>query len=156
MPAAAITPACLMPPPSIFLHLLAFASNAFGSKSTDPAGLPNPLDRQIETVSAQLARSFSLQSNFVIALKKRAPSKCVERLCFSASFFAAVILSKFIAFPHTVFSMQTNLEIGQCESSGFTALEIFSGIISLSFPVSIGAIATPPKTEAPAASSMKI
>ena len=41
--------------------------------------------RQIETVSAQLARSFSLQSNFVIALKKRAPSKCVERPEFLAT-----------------------------------------------------------------------
>ena len=107
-------------------------------------------------MSADLAKSISEHPKYEIALKNLAPSKCVDNLNLSASDLALYILSRSIALPHTVFSKHKSFEIGQCGSSGFTAFEIFSGNISLSSPVLIGAIATPPSTDAPAASSIKI
>ena len=62
------------------------------------------------------------------------------------------IFFKEIALPLTVFSILRSFEIGQCGSSGLTAAEIFSELSDLSVSISIGASATPPKTDAPAAS----
>ena len=54
-PAAASTPACRMPPPSILRHRLACLIFPAGPHSTLPTGQHSPLDRQNETVSVHSA-----------------------------------------------------------------------------------------------------
>ena len=45
-PAAAMTPACRMPPPSIFRFFRALSMNSAEPHSTEPTGALSPLDRQ--------------------------------------------------------------------------------------------------------------
>ena len=49
--AAAKEPACLIPPPKTFLHLLAFLIKAADPTKTLPTGAPNPLLKQMEMES---------------------------------------------------------------------------------------------------------
>ena len=44
-------PACLMPPPNIFLQRCACSNVFLDPTNTEPTGEPKPLDKQIETVS---------------------------------------------------------------------------------------------------------
>ena len=57
-PAAASTPACLQPPPSTFLTLMALVTSSLEPTMTEPTGQPRPWSQEIQppgsVVSGQL------------------------------------------------------------------------------------------------------
>ena len=81
MPAAAITPAWRMPPPSIFRARRALSINPRLPVTTDPTGAPSPLERQNVTESACAATSFAGTPIATHALKSRAPSRWTASPC---------------------------------------------------------------------------
>ena len=75
-PAAAMIPACRIPPPRTFLFFLARSISSLLPTTSDPTGQLRPLDRQKLTVSAGPASSAGETPNATAALKRRAPSMC--------------------------------------------------------------------------------
>gem|GEM_PF-5808693 len=79
MPAAARMPACLMPPPIIFLLRRALSIKVFGPASIDPTGAHSPLDRQNITESTWAAMAAAGAPSEAAALKSLAPSRWTGR-----------------------------------------------------------------------------
>ena len=78
MPAAAITPAWRIPPPSRRRCTRASAITSAGPHNMDPTGAPNPFDRQNIAVSAPPIRSRGDEPVAIAAFQMRAPSTCTR------------------------------------------------------------------------------
>ena len=74
IPAAAMTPACRMPPPQAFLCLRARYMSSSEPTSTEPTGEPRPLERHMDTEEAFSQRSLGVVSRATQALNILAPS----------------------------------------------------------------------------------
>ncbi|GAA3681716.1 hypothetical protein GCM10022224_052470 [Nonomuraea antimicrobica] len=78
-PAAARTPLCRMPPPSILRMRRTRATNPARPATTEPTGAPSPLDRQNCTESACAAIRSAGVPLLTAALKILAPSRWTAR-----------------------------------------------------------------------------
>src|SRR5215468_3739819 len=75
-PAAARTPTCRMPPPTIFRTRRARATNSREPHTREPTGAASPLERQKVMESTGRAKSATGRPRATAALKMRAPSRC--------------------------------------------------------------------------------
>src|SRR6185369_13017572 len=101
-----------MPPPTIFLQRCAPAISAREPTSAEPIGAPSPFEKQTDTESngAAIARAVVRGSppSAVAALKRRAPSRWVDRpRCFAIA-HAASRYEIGCALPPIVFSRQSS------------------------------------------------
>ena len=80
IPAAAMTPACRMPPPSIFPHPPRPVDELPLPHTTEPTGPDRPFERQKVTESAWVAISAAGTPSATAALKMRAPSRCTRHV----------------------------------------------------------------------------
>src|SRR5260370_730559 len=75
-PAAAITPACRIPPPNIFRYTRPFSINAHVPTTIDPTGAPNPFDKQNIAESTLRVIVATLSPSTVSAFEILSPSMC--------------------------------------------------------------------------------
>ncbi len=99
MPAAAIIPACLMPPPINFLPFLAFSTNSFVPARMEPIGAARPFERQNMTLSTYFVISFASTPRAHAALKILAPSRWTGILCAFEISRISLIVSTSITVP---------------------------------------------------------
>src|SRR4051812_2795846 len=78
MPAAAITPAWRMPPPSLRRCTRASAITSAGPHNSEPTGAPSPFERQNITVSAPPMSALGAVPVAMAAFQMRAPSTCTR------------------------------------------------------------------------------
>ena len=78
-PAAASTPPCRTPPPSILRSRRASAMNSVDPATTDPTGAPSPLLKQTWTVSTPTVSAPGGTPSATAACQSRAPSRCTRR-----------------------------------------------------------------------------
>src|SRR5215470_14983386 len=91
-PAAASTPTCRMPPPTIFRTRRARATNSREPHTREPTGAASPLERQKVMESTERAKSATGRSRATAALKMRAPSRCTATpWAWAAAATAAVV-----------------------------------------------------------------
>src|SRR5262249_53032736 len=76
MPAAASTPTCRMPAPSILRQRRARSMSSVEPQITEPTGAESPFDRQKVTESTGRVKSAAGRPSAVAALNSRAPSRC--------------------------------------------------------------------------------
>ena len=76
VPAAASTPACRMPPPSLRRTIRACAARSPEVTTSDPTGAPRPFERQTDSVSNSAPYRVSGTPVATAAFQIRAPSQC--------------------------------------------------------------------------------
>ena len=116
MPAAAMMPACRIPPPMRDRCARASAITSAAPQSSEPTGAPRPFDRQNIIVSAAARRSRGDVSSAIAAFQIRAPSTCTRKPPSCASLHRVVISSTAIGAPDAamyVFSMTSIVGVGR-------------------------------------------
>src|SRR5918997_1424735 len=111
-PAAASTPPCRTPPPSILRSRRAFATNSADPATTEPTGAPRPLLRQTCTVSAPTVRAAGGTPSATAACQSRAPSRCTLSFAALAAATTAACSSGAVTVPPAalwVFSRQSSV-----------------------------------------------
>ena len=153
-PAAAMTPACRIPPPTILRTRRARAMKSREPHTTEPTGAPSPFDTQNVTESTWRAKSLADRRSATAALKSRAPSRWTGTPAPWATAATASISSGVQQVPPCrlcVFSRQTSPVGGTWMFGGRRASRTCSGVRKPR-AVFTGRIWTLPMTAEPATS----
>ena len=97
--AAAMTPACLIPPPNRFRRYLISSTADCSPQTIDPTGAPSPFEKQNWIVSADAAHRSAGKPVAATALKMRAPSMWIASPCSRAVDEVASIVSIGMTLP---------------------------------------------------------